>query len=441
MESTIGPESVAGLAPDWAFTLESITDEYGRFENTPVVADGCLYLAATNGWVVALNADTAEKVWQASLPYTGTGYGGAIIGSVAVANGKVYVGVSDYDEPYLAALNQQTGIVEWTRQVDDRPGSFITASPIVYNDVVLVGICGQEASPGSRGGFAVVDANTGDLLKRTYTISEEEFAEGYEGASIWTTPVVDTATGYAYAGTGNPSSALESRYANAIVKIDLDRARTASFGTIVDAYKGNWDGYLPNCNSAARPASCVALDVDFGASLNLFTDGLGRTVVGALQKSGVYYAVFADSMQEAWKAVVGNPGHTFNAASPAADANGVYVPATAPGQMVSLDRTFGSMRWLTPFVDGLHYQPASVANDIVYVTTLEGLLLGLRAADGVPILVRQLAQDTGAFNPAAPLGSGNPLDALSVANTSAGVSIARNTVYVAFQHFVIAYRL
>lgn len=439
-EDVIGTSNAASLEAAWTFDFLTLGTDYGRFENTPVVADGCLYLATTNAHIIALNAETSDLVWKTSLPYTGGGYGGAITGSVAVANGRVYVAVGDRDEPYLASLDQATGAVQWMTRVDDRAQSFIQAGPIVWNGVVLVGICGEEAASGSRGGYAIVDAISGELLTRGYTVSDEEAAAGYEGASIWTTPVVDAATGYAFAGTGNPSSALESRYANALVKIDLDRTRP-TFGEIVDAYKGSWDSYLPNCDSAKSPVGCQHIDVDFGASLNLFTDSLGRTLVGAVQKSGIYYAVYADNMSEAWTAIVGTPGYTFNAASPAVDENGVYVDATAPGQVLSLDRSYGSTRWVAPVGDGMHYQPLSVANGVVYTTTTEGLFIGYSAADGTPVVSRPLGADTGAFDPTAPAGSGDIGGALAVASTSAGVAIARNTVYVAFQTFIIAYRV
>lgn len=440
-EDLIGVDNADELAPTWTFNFEDASSDYGRFENTPVVADGCVYLATTSGYVLAINADTAEIVWKTQLPSEGlAGYGGLIVGSVAVAHGRVYATVSDSANPYLASLDQATGAIEFMTVVDDRPLAFVTAAPIVHDDLVFVGIAGQEASAGSRGGYALVDALTGDILEKRYVISDEEFADGYEGASIWSTPVIDAATGYAYAATGNPSSNFESRNANAILKIDVDASR-ATFGDIVDAYKGSWDSYTPNCNSSATLPGCAHIDVDFGASLNLFTDARGETLVGGVQKSGIYHAVHADTMQEAWTAVVGTPGHVFNAASSAVDEDGVYIPATAPGQMVSLDRDFGSINWASPIADVGHYQPATVANGVVYTTTMTGLLIGYSTDDGTPLLVRPLALDTGAFDPTAPAGSGDIGGVLAVAQTSAGVSVARHTVYVAFQHFVVAYRL
>lgn len=441
VEDQISTETVGSLTPMWSFDVSTAISDYGRFENTPVIVEGCMYLATTNGYVLALNADSAEVVWARKLPYEGAeGYGGVIVGSVAVAHGRVFATVSDSEGPYLAALNQNDGEIIFRTVVDNRPQAFVTASPIVYRDLVLVGIAGQEANEGSRGGFAVVHALTGEILAKQYVIPDREFEAGYEGASIWSTPVIDETTGYAYAGTGNPSSSRESRNANALIKIDVDRAR-ATFGTIVDGYKGSWDSYTPNCNSSETLVGCQHVDVDFGASLNLFSDGFGRPVVGALQKSGIYYAVYGDTMQEAWTAVVGTPGHVFNAASPAVDDAGVYVPATAPGQVVSLDRSFGSIRWAAPMADGSHYQPVSVAGGVVYTTTMDGRFLAYGASDGRPLLVRPLAQDTGAFDPTAPAQGGDIGGVLAVATTSAGIAIARHTVYVAFQHFVVAYRL
>src|SRR5207302_8822546 len=67
------------LTSAWVFSSVA-NGGAGDFTGTPIVADGCAYIASTRGWVFALNADTGKLVWKAKLPY-----GGGVNGSVAVA--------------------------------------------------------------------------------------------------------------------------------------------------------------------------------------------------------------------------------------------------------------------------------------------------------------------------------------------------------------------
>ena len=63
-ERAISPGDVAELAPAWTFSTVDAGGE-GDITGTPVVADGCVYVATNRGWVFALNADTGELVWKA----------------------------------------------------------------------------------------------------------------------------------------------------------------------------------------------------------------------------------------------------------------------------------------------------------------------------------------------------------------------------------------
>lgn len=457
-EQVLNPSTVANVEPAWTFS----TDGAGTLQNTPVVAGGCVYLATSTGWVIAVNADDGLLVWRTALAGSsaGTLVGGVITGSPTVADGVVYVATSERHHPRVVALDAASGAVKWSVEVLDdakrpSPGrsyeNTVVSAPVVWNGLLFQGIMAGEASANARGGYAILDvANTpalnadpaSRLLVQDWTITDAEYAGGYRGASIWCTAAVDEATGYAYACGGNPASKqIEARNANALLKIDMDRTRS-TFGQIVDAYKGDNDQYYPGldrqpaCDTVPTTIvwspTCVQLDLDFGASPVLFTDSIGRTLLGDLQKSGVFHAVHADNLQRAWTTVVAAPGPTSNAASPAVDtvsgANGgmVYVNGSAPGHMVALTKAFGRYRWASPLSIGpTHFQPVSVANGVAYSLNNTGDLTAVDTALGVIAMRRNLALDTGAW-------SGDL--------SSQGVSIARNTIYAASGAFVVAYR-
>lgn len=452
-ETTLNPSTVANVAKAWSIDITNADAVgvlgAGTLQSTPTVADGCVFLSTSAGFVIALNADTGQRVWT-SPPMQGEAggslVGGVITGAPAVANGLVYVGVSKLNHPFVAALKEATGEIEWLGEaVDpaknkDAYRTEIVAAPVVWNGLVFQGLMADENSAGARGGYAILDAASGALLHQDWTITDAEYAAGYRGGSMWCTAAIDTDTAYAYGCGGNPASKqLEGRYTDSLLKIDLDQSRP-TFGKIVAAYKGSTDHYYPGLDR--QPAcdqvpttlvwspTCVQLDLDFGASPSLYTVAIGgQTVklVGDLQKSGIYHAVFADNMQAAWTAVVGAPGPTWNASSPAVDGADVYVVGTPEAAAFGLSNDRGRYRWTTPLPTSgpLYFESVSTANGVVYLVDGSGVIYMLDAATGVPAKVMSMAADVG-----------GPVQASS----SHGIAIARNTIYAAASSFVVAYR-
>jgi len=459
-EHSIGPVRAAKLAPAWLMSTSALGGS-GQFNDTPVVADGCVFAASSDGWVFAVNADTGALVWHTHLRSGTFSLAPGVTGSVTVEGGKVFALVDQLGAPYATALDETSGTPIWSSVIDSTPNSFVAAGAVVWNGVVFAGFSGDEydhttkpaggvagVGPGStgRGGYAIFDAATGATLAHAYTIPDADYAAGYRGASIWGTGAVDATTGYVFVGTGNPGGhaqgsdlRLDHRNADAILKIDLDRTR-ASFGRIVAAYKGNREQYVagldrqPACKDAgnleygasgpAWSATCVQLDLDFGASPNLLRDPSGRLLVGAMQKSGVYHAVLRSNMTRAWSRVMGMPCFICNGSSTAAAGGAIFAAASPPGQMVSVS-SGGLPRWVAPIGDVLHYESVSSADGVVYTIDTAGDLDAFDARTGAPLLRRPIIVDTRS----------------SVAGlVSSGVAIARETVYALAGDFLIAYR-
>lgn len=443
LETTIGPDNAAELALAWKFS----NADYGGgvYDTTPVVADGCVYLASSSGRVMALNADTGAVVWDTQLIGSPSDRGGAVVGAVGLYKGRVLVNVNLLHTPFLVALDQATGAPVWKTVYEKQDRAFSDTSVVLHDGLALLGFSvSAEREPPGRGGFAIVDASTGRLLAKTYTIPNADYKRGYAGATIWGSAAVDKATGYAFVGTSNPhSNKIEHRHANAILKIDLDRGRK-TFGKIVDVYKGLSEQYVdglqnqPACEQFGDEAwqeygsrfslACLQLDIDFGASPNLFRDARGNLMVGALQKAGVYHAAHADTMQRAWTTTVGAPCMVCNAGSTAYDGERIFGAAVPPGQMYALEAGSGRHAWVTPTGNPvLNYQPTSVANGVVYNLNDTGTLNGYDADTGFSVLQRQLSNDTGELT--------------TTSYSASGIAIARNTVYVAAAGHVLAYRL
>jgi hypothetical protein len=257
---------------------------------------------------------------------------------------------------------------------------------------------------------------------------------------MWSTPAIDRKARLAYVGTSNPHSPqAEHEFANSLVKIDL-RRKSKTFGEILDSYKGRPDSYVdgaadqPACDTAPDvyyvppfSATCVQLDLDFGASPSLFLDADGNQRLGDLEKSGDYHVVDPKGMVGVWRRSVGVPCFGCNAASPAAADGKVFTAVGPPGQLFALDGVSGDVQGAGVLTGPTTYNAVSVANGLVYVVDSAGFLNVFDIENGMAqVEKRPLASDTGT--------------SMTSATSSSGVAIARGTLFVAASSYVIALR-
>jgi polyvinyl alcohol dehydrogenase (cytochrome) len=443
-EITLGTVQAATLQEAWAFS----TGGKGDFTGTPIIADGCVFVGSNSGWAFALNADTGKQVWASKID-TNAG----IDSSAAVDHGRVFFTISRSGKPSVVALDEATGKLLWRTVQTTQPGSDVYSSPIVFEDMVFAGWSGGSAELGDdsdrqklQGGFVILDARTGKILKRTYTIHSPALnkKDKFAGGGIWSTAAIDVQQKLAFVGTGNPfRPEVQHKYTDSILKIDLDRSHS-TFGEIIDHFQGIPETYssafeqLPCVDLPGNPppyypqglGKCMQMDLDFGASPNLFWhDGIER--VGEGQKSGVYWTVNAKTMKEISHTTVGAPTAVGGiVGSTATDGDAIYGPTTE-AYLWAASIHDGSNDWFSPVGDGAHWGNAvSVAKGVVYTVDLKGFLDAYDAASGAPLLHHPMEIDS----------QGNPT------STWGGVSIARNTVYAAIgitglpSGYVIAYR-
>jgi len=427
-ETAISTQSAGDLGVAW----QAATPDSGVIHSTPVVVDGCVFFGTDLGSVFSLNSDTGEVVWTRRIAESdGSDFaeGAGIVGSPAVVDGRVYVPATTPTASVLSALDQGTGEIVWQTVVDDDDGGGLDSSPVPFDGMVFQAFKGDESSTHSHPGFAIVDGSTGEILARTHVVPPEDFEAGYRGGSIVNTPSVDLENKLIYAGTGNPASQEQHPRTNSLLKIDADPA-SPTFGEILASHRGTSDSYpapddidSPACTSDLQwpigRYSCAQFDFNFLASPNLWTDSSGRQMFGGLQKSGVYTAVYTDTMERAWQATLGVPCLACNLSSSAVDENGIYV-AVSGGSLYSLNRDTGAVQWVAPLTGTFRYNGVAVANGVVYsLNDAVGALQAFDAASGLPLLTHPFALDT--QTPMHDMGN------------SSGVSIARNTVFATSQ--------
>jgi quinohemoprotein ethanol dehydrogenase len=230
-------------------------------EAQPLVYDGVAYIVTGADDVFALNIENGDIVWQyaAQLPSAMTTVCcGWTSRGVGLSKQHVYVGQLDGQ---LKALDRQSGAVVWSVQAERwQDGYTITAAPLYYDGLVIIGFAGGEM--GTRGRLKAFDANSGKLLWTFYTIpapgepGSETWNQGnmlwlHGGAPIWNTPAVDPELGLLYLSTGNAAAnsngayrAGDNLFTDSIIALDI---RTGTYRWhFQEVHHDIWDYDTPN---------------------------------------------------------------------------------------------------------------------------------------------------------------------------------------------------
>jgi len=218
----INRQSVANLKGVWRARLEGsgLATKYSG-EAQPVVHDGVVYIVTGADDVFAISVKTGKTLWnyEARLDekittvccgWTSRGMG--------LGEGKIFVGQLD---GRLVALDEKSGTPAWSVQAERwQEGYTITAAPLYFDGMVIVGFAGGEN--GIRGRIKAYDAKDGRLIWTFYTIPapgeighetwpNDNDAWKHGGATIWQTPAVDPELGLIYFTTGNPGPDFNGR--------------------------------------------------------------------------------------------------------------------------------------------------------------------------------------------------------------------------------------
>jgi alcohol dehydrogenase (cytochrome c) len=226
----IDRSNVARLSPRWVFPLPNV----GQVENTPIVADGVMYVSSANE-VYALDAGTGRSVWHYQRPRTKGLVGNAASGfnrGVAISGGRLFLLT---DNAHLIALDRSNGDLLWeTEMADWRQNYNGTSAPLVVGTLVVSGTAGGDE--GVRGFVAAYDAATGKEVWRFWTVPNpgEPGSETWAGAltdhrggAAWMTGTYDPELDLVYWPTGNPGLDFygaerqgDNLYSDSVVALD-----------------------------------------------------------------------------------------------------------------------------------------------------------------------------------------------------------------------------
>jgi polyvinyl alcohol dehydrogenase (cytochrome) len=384
-QSSIDRHSVSRLVHAWTFSTKE------PVSHAPLVANGVVYTADWAGNVYAIDAQTGQVRWQnavetpeSSWPYHGFAGTGALTSDGLLVEASV--------EGNAFALDQNTGKVVWKTAFKQQKWDGNVSTLLAHDGLVYVGLQSMDewlskpSSPNVSATFQgrVLALNTRDGSKawETALVTPPE-----NGVAVWSSFALDPAMGALFFGTGNNYTGSPSAHADSVMAVD------AKSGKILWAQR-----VMPE--DVWIPVKPIGPDYDFGAGPQLFDatiNGQVRHLVGAGQKSGLYWAFDRSNGDQVWSAVIGYGSVGGGIRGEASYGNGrlfvwsnnnwsdgkILKPDQAPINVKALDPATGNFIWVQA-----KCQPAVsasggfLANDVYFVGSIDGTINGYNAADG-----------------------------------------------------------
>jgi polyvinyl alcohol dehydrogenase (cytochrome) len=305
---------VAKLKLKWAFGFPGVTTSFG----TPTVIGGQLYIGSADGTVYALNASTGCIYW------TYKANGGVRTGIIISPSGGVAY-ISDL-HAWMHAVNAQTGARLWAAHVDNDPAASIAGTPKLVGDRLYVPISGggeelAAANPNFvcckfRGSLVALDTKTGRQIWKSYTIPEVAKMTGKtengtdlwgpSGASVWSSPTIDSETHAIYVGTGVNYSRPATETSDAVVAFDMKTGKMLWSQQLTHA-----DVYNFACTAQTK-LNCPkdpGRNVDIGSSPILKSLGGRKRILVVAAKSGMVFGLNPDHQGKLlWQARISEGG-------------------------------------------------------------------------------------------------------------------------------------
>ena len=407
----IKPEDVPRLKVKWAWTHPG-----PMATGQPTIIGNRLFVTTEAGQLFSLNAQTGCTYWSVN---TGAGLRSAVSVGPLPAGSKAKFAIYFGDQKSnVTALDAETGELLWKTKVEDHLMSRITGSPVLYRDRLYVPVSSVEEVTGRdakypcckfRGSLVSLDAYTGKLLWKSFTVQEEPKPfkinsagtqmYGPAGGAIWSAPTLDLKRKVVYVATGNSYTDVPTGHADAIIAFDMETGKLKWVNQVTPK-----DNFLVGCRQPGV-GNCpedAGPDYDFGSSPVIRSLPGGKQIILAGQKSGVIYALDPDHQGKIlWQQRLGAGGALGGIEwGFAVDEKNVYVPmadVSGPGRkpgITALSFATGATLWNVPAppincswgttrCNNSQSAAASVIPGVVFSGSVDGHLRAYSTANGV----------------------------------------------------------
>jgi polyvinyl alcohol dehydrogenase (cytochrome) len=449
--------SVAHLKLKWAFGFPGGTSAYGQ----PTVVAGRVFVGSDIGYIYSLDAATGCVYWSYR---TGAGVRNAMTVGPLKLQGRDRLAVFFGDlKATTYAIDAHSGQEIWKTRVEENFATRVTAAPALYAGRLYVPVSAWEGFQArvldypcctAVGSVSVLDASSGKVIWKTYTIAERPQPThknsrgiqqwGPAGVPIWNTPTVDPKRHLIYVGTGDASTYPAPATSDAILALDMKTGKPRWSRQIYpnDAFivGCGGDGFTDNCPKVVGP------DWDIPMSPMLKTLSSGRTVLVFGTKPGDVHALDPDKQGEpVWQTNLVSESATDEALRAkgaknrgpvwggAMDDGFAYFGLNAGG-VAAVRLADGQHAWYTPLNSSVdrkvtHSAAATVIPGVVFVGGSDGRLWALSSSDGHSLW---------SFDTARPFDTVNAVPARGGSIIAPGATVADGMLFVGSGYGVVA---
>lgn len=396
-------DQVPQLKLKWAFAFPGATVIYSQ----PTVAGGRVFVGMDTGYVYSLDAKTGCVYWS-FLAQSGV-RSAVSVGPVQTKGPAKFAAYFGDIRGNVYGLDATTGKLLWQTKVEDHPVARITGAPKLDGDRLYVPVASMEEGAGGspsypcctfRGSVAALDSNTGKIVWKTYTITEELKPSrknskgtqlwGPSGGGVWDSPTLDPKRHALYIGTGDAYTGPAPATTDAVMALDMRTGKV--LWSVQDTPNDTW---ITTCWPPKISENCptpLGPDYDFGASPILKDLPNGKRVLLLAQKSGIIWAHDPDQKGAlVWKAPLApkpptDQGETVWGGA-ANDQNAYF--GLHSGGVAAVQLTDGQRRWLTPLTPAAGMEDHAGENGavsaipgVVFSGGWDGVIRALSAEDG-----------------------------------------------------------
>lgn len=379
-KSTITSGNVNSMQMSWKYpTNHPVT-------HAPVIDNTGLYFADWGGTVYKVNKENGKLLWKSKIeePKTNWPWHG-LAGTGTLGDGKLFEASV---EGNAFAVDPSSGKVLWkTRFTDDEHGGNLSTL-FYYDGLVYIGVQSVEEPlsqmkknfvPDFQGKVVALSADTGELVWEKYLVQPP-----HTGVPMWTSFALDPELNILFFSTGNNYTGEATDHSDSVIAVDPKTGETRWFQQVTE-------------HDVWTMAEPKGPDYDFSGGPQLFeatVDGTTRKLVGAGQKSGIFYVFDAESGEKVWNTSIGYGGIDGGMHGEASIGEGRVLawsnngyhhgmpPKKHPISIKALDAATGKHLWVINHAQPAAIVPGYLANDVYFVGSLDGTIQAYGAKDG-----------------------------------------------------------
>ena len=311
-QAGINRKNLSSIKLKWAFAFPDATVTRSK----PAVVGNWLLVGSQYGDLFAIHKKTGKIGWH-------------FMASSAIRGAIVTVEKGNQITAYFAdfstnvyAIDVRTGKLIWNKRSGYEPQSAITGSVAVAEGIIYIPVSSSEVASAvdgnynccfSSGGVVALDAATGNEIWHHRVIDKPAVESGKKkngkpfygpsGAPVWCSPTIDEKRGLVYIGTGENYTNPATTTSDAVQALDMKTGKLKwNFqATEGDTYNASCPFFL-NCPEKAGP------DLDFGMAPILTKGKDEKDILLIGQKSGVVFSLSPDNGKLIWQTRIGKGG-------------------------------------------------------------------------------------------------------------------------------------